>query len=113
LIAKITRGGSFQGAAHYVLDERRGLDRDHQPEIVGGNMAGRTSAEPSGDTSKPATRGRVKTGHHGRGGPRQVVASIAAAVPSPLDGSAGAGCGRRRPSAGVQGAVGARPFARP
>jgi hypothetical protein len=54
--------------------------------------------------------------HHERVGPRQVAASIAAAVPSPLDGSAGAGCGscgRRRPVAGVQGAVGARPFARP
>jgi len=45
VIAKITRGGSFRGAARYVLDERRGLDRDHQPEIIGGNMAGRTSAE--------------------------------------------------------------------
>jgi hypothetical protein len=43
--AKITRGGSFRGAARYALDERRGLGRDHQPEIVGGNMAGRTSAE--------------------------------------------------------------------
>jgi hypothetical protein len=45
VIAKITRGGSFRGATRYVLDERRGLDREHQPEIVGGNMAGRTSAE--------------------------------------------------------------------
>ena len=45
MIAKITRGGSFRGATRYVLDERRGLDRDHQPEIVGGNMAGRTSSE--------------------------------------------------------------------
>ena len=45
MIAKITRGGSFRGAARYVLDERRGLDRDHQPEMIGGNMAGRTSAE--------------------------------------------------------------------
>jgi hypothetical protein len=45
VIAKITRGGSFRGASQYVLDERRSLDRDHQPEIVGGNMAGRTSAE--------------------------------------------------------------------
>jgi hypothetical protein len=45
VIAKITRGGSFRGAARYTLDERRGLDRDHQPEIIGGNMAGRTSAE--------------------------------------------------------------------
>jgi hypothetical protein len=45
VIAKITRGGSFAGAARYVLDERRGLDRDHQPEIIGGNMAGRTSRE--------------------------------------------------------------------
>jgi hypothetical protein len=45
VIAKITRGGSFAGAARYVLDERRGLDHDHQPEIIGGNMAGRTSRE--------------------------------------------------------------------
>jgi hypothetical protein len=45
VIAKITRGGSFCGAARYVLDERRGLDHDHQPEIIGGNMAGQTSGE--------------------------------------------------------------------
>jgi relaxase-like protein len=45
VIAKITRGGSLRGAARYVLDERRGLDRDHQPEMIAGNMAGRTSAE--------------------------------------------------------------------
>jgi hypothetical protein len=45
VIAKITRGCSFRGAARYVFDERRGLDRDHQAEIIGGNMAGRTSAE--------------------------------------------------------------------
>jgi hypothetical protein len=45
VIAKITRGGSFGGAARYVLDERRGLDHDHQPEIIGGNMAGQTSGE--------------------------------------------------------------------
>jgi hypothetical protein len=45
VIAKITRGGSFRGAARYALDERRGLDRDRQPEIIGGNMAGRASAE--------------------------------------------------------------------
>jgi hypothetical protein len=45
VIAKITRGGSFRGATRYVLDERHGLNRDHQPEIVGGNMAGRTSTE--------------------------------------------------------------------
>ncbi len=45
MIAKITRGGSFRGAARYALDERHGLDREHQPEIIGGNMAGRTSSE--------------------------------------------------------------------
>jgi len=45
VIAKITRGGNFRGAARYVLDERHGLDREHQPEIIGGNMAGRTSTE--------------------------------------------------------------------
>ena len=45
MIAKITRGGGFRGAARYVLDERHGLDHEHQPEIIGGNMAGRTSAE--------------------------------------------------------------------
>ena len=45
MIAKITRGGGFRGAARYVLDERHGLDPEHQPEIIGGNMAGRTSAE--------------------------------------------------------------------
>ena len=45
MIAKITRGGGFRGAARYVLDERRGLDPDHQAEIIGGNMAGRTSDE--------------------------------------------------------------------
>jgi hypothetical protein len=45
VIAKITRGGSFRGAARYALDERHGLDRERQPEIVGGNMAGRTSSE--------------------------------------------------------------------
>jgi hypothetical protein len=45
VIAKITRGGSFRGAARYALDERHGLDRDHQPEIIGGNMAGRKSEE--------------------------------------------------------------------
>ncbi len=45
MIAKITRGGNFRGATHYALDERHGLDREHQPEIIGGNMAGRTSAE--------------------------------------------------------------------
>ena len=45
MIAKIIRGGNFRGAARYSLDERRGLDADRQPEIIGGNMAGRTSAE--------------------------------------------------------------------
>ncbi len=45
MIAKISRGGSFRGAARYVLDERHGLGPDHQPEIMGGNMAGRTSGE--------------------------------------------------------------------
>jgi hypothetical protein len=45
VIAKITRGGYFRGASRYALDERRGLDLDHQPEIIGGNMAGRTSTE--------------------------------------------------------------------
>jgi hypothetical protein len=45
VIAKITRGGSFRGAARYALDERHGFDREHQPEIIGGNMAGRTSTE--------------------------------------------------------------------
>lgn len=45
MIAKITRGGSFRGATRYALDERRGLDPEHQPEIIGGNMAGRTSSE--------------------------------------------------------------------
>jgi hypothetical protein len=45
VIAKITRGGSFRGAARYALDDRHGLDREHQPEIIGGNMAGRTSSE--------------------------------------------------------------------
>jgi len=45
VIAKITRGASFRAAMRYALDERHGLDRDHQPEIIGGNMAGRTSAE--------------------------------------------------------------------
>ena len=45
MIAKITRGGSFRGAARYALDERHGLPRTHQPEIIGGNMAGRTSTE--------------------------------------------------------------------
>ena len=45
MIAKITRGGGFRGAARYVLDERHGLDHEHQPEIIGGNMAGRTSTE--------------------------------------------------------------------
>jgi hypothetical protein len=45
VIAKITRGGGFRGAARYVLDERHGVDHEHPPEIIGGNMAGRTSAE--------------------------------------------------------------------
>lgn len=45
MIAKITRGTNFKGAARYIRDERRGLDHDHQPEIIGGNMAGRTSGE--------------------------------------------------------------------
>ncbi len=45
MIAKITRGGSFGGAARYALDERHSLDREHQPEVIGGNMAGRTSSE--------------------------------------------------------------------
>ena len=45
MIAKITRGGGFRGATRYALDERHGLDHEHQPEIIGGNMAGRTSAE--------------------------------------------------------------------
>lgn len=45
MIAKITRGGNFRGAVRYALDERHGLDRDHQPEIIGGNMAGRSGAE--------------------------------------------------------------------
>jgi len=45
VIAKIIRGGSFRGAARYALDERHGFDREHQPEIIGGNMAGRTSTE--------------------------------------------------------------------
>jgi hypothetical protein len=45
VIAKITRGASFRGATRYAVDERHGLDREHQPEIIGGNMAGRTSTE--------------------------------------------------------------------
>ena len=45
MIAKITRGNSFKGAARYILDERRGLDHDHQPEIIAANMAGRRSSE--------------------------------------------------------------------
>jgi hypothetical protein len=45
VIAKITRGATFGGAARYVLGERRGLDHDHQAEIIGGNMAGRTPVE--------------------------------------------------------------------
>jgi hypothetical protein len=45
VIAKITRGGNFRGATRYALDERHGLDREHQPEIIGGNMAGRSSTE--------------------------------------------------------------------
>jgi hypothetical protein len=45
VIAKITRGGGFRGAVRYALDERRNLDREQQPEIIGGNMAGRTSVE--------------------------------------------------------------------
>ena len=58
MIAKITRGGSFRGAARYVLDERRSLDRDHQPEMIGGNMAGRTSAELiAGSSQEGSTRG--------------------------------------------------------
>ena len=43
MIAKVTRGASFKGPARYILDERRGLDHDHQPEMIAGNMAGRTS----------------------------------------------------------------------
>ena len=34
MIAKIGRGSSFRGALNYVLH------REHQPEIIGGNMAG-------------------------------------------------------------------------
>jgi hypothetical protein len=45
MIAKITRGSRFKVAARYVLDERHGLDAERQPEIIGGNIAGRTSAE--------------------------------------------------------------------
>jgi hypothetical protein len=45
VIAKITRGASFRGATRYALDERHGLDPERQPEIIGGNMAGRTSGE--------------------------------------------------------------------
>jgi hypothetical protein len=45
VIAKITRGATFRGAARYALDERHGLESERQPEIIGGNMAGRTSAE--------------------------------------------------------------------
>ena len=45
MIAKITRGSGFRGATRYALDRRPGLERAHQPEIIGGNMAGRTSWE--------------------------------------------------------------------
>jgi hypothetical protein len=45
VIAKITRGSTFGGAVRYVLGERRGLDEERQPELIGGNMAGRTPAE--------------------------------------------------------------------
>jgi hypothetical protein len=34
MIAKIGRGSSFRGALNYVLH------REHQPQIIGGNMAG-------------------------------------------------------------------------
>src|SRR5260221_13917904 len=34
MIRKIGRGSSFRGALNYVLDS------EHQPEIIGGNMAG-------------------------------------------------------------------------
>lgn len=45
MIAKITRGQGFGGAARYVLNERRELDRERDPEIIGGNMAARTRQE--------------------------------------------------------------------
>jgi hypothetical protein len=45
LIAKITRGNTFQGAVRYVRDDRPFLNPERQPEIIGGNMAGRTSQE--------------------------------------------------------------------
>ena len=45
MIAKITRGSGFGGVVRYVLNERKGLVPEHQPEIIGGNMAGRTSVE--------------------------------------------------------------------
>ena len=61
MIAKITRGGSFRGAARYVLDERRGLDRDHQAEMIGGNMAGRTSAELTREFEAVGSSGPTST----------------------------------------------------
>ncbi len=39
MIAKIGRGSSFRGALNYLLQ------KEHQPEIVGGNMAGTTPRE--------------------------------------------------------------------
>jgi hypothetical protein len=45
VIAKISRGGGFGGCVRYLLNERPNLEREKQPEIVGGNMAGRSSGE--------------------------------------------------------------------
>jgi hypothetical protein len=55
--------GLYSGATRLV--RLAGLGRE-----AGNDVAEVGAVEASGDTSKPATRGRVKTGHHERG-PRQ------------------------------------------
>ena len=39
MIARITRGSSFKGAARYILDPRRGLDHERPVEIVADAVA--------------------------------------------------------------------------
>jgi hypothetical protein len=60
MIAKITRGASFRGATRYALDERHGLDREHQPEAL--QKAGLPAGRLFHDLRRSAVRTLIRAG---------------------------------------------------
>lgn len=47
--AKVSRGGGFRGALNYIFDEGKKATGNKQPEVVGGNMAGRNAGQLSNE----------------------------------------------------------------